>query len=113
MAKMIFRLNGVSDEEAYDVREALHNAELDVYETHQGRWGFSVAAIWLRDNSQFEEARAIIDRVQEDRYERLKNEPVASFLEKIRQEPATVVLSLAAALAMIGLTLIPFLTVFD
>jgi hypothetical protein len=39
MAKILFRLNGVSDEEANDVRELLANHAIDFYETSAGNWG--------------------------------------------------------------------------
>ena len=39
MAKILFRLNGVSDDEANDVRELLSNNAIDFYETSPGNWG--------------------------------------------------------------------------
>ena len=61
MAKIIFRLNGVPDDEARDVRELLANHAIDFYETSAGNWGVSMPAIWLKDDGQFEQARALLD----------------------------------------------------
>tara|TARA_R110002073_G_scaffold130695_5_gene277372 strand:+ start:256 stop:621 length:366 start_codon:yes stop_codon:yes gene_type:complete len=74
MAKILFRLNGVSDEEADEVRELLINNEIDFYETLPGNWGVSIPAIWLRDEDQFQEARLLLDEYQAARVIRVRQE---------------------------------------
>tara|TARA_R110001583_G_scaffold100552_1_gene246609 strand:- start:407 stop:748 length:342 start_codon:yes stop_codon:yes gene_type:complete len=112
MAKLLFRLNGVTNDEAEDVRTLLAEADLSVYETHAGRWGLSVAAIWIRDESEYEAARAIIDTYQQIRYEKIRAEPHETIGERIGRKPANALLTLIAVAAVIGLTIGPFLTVF-
>lgn len=65
MAKLIFRLNNVPEPEADGVRALLDNHNIEFYETHEGRWGLSVAAIWLKNNDDFSKARELIDDFQQ------------------------------------------------
>ncbi len=74
MAKILFRLNGVPDDEANDVRELLADNAIDFYETSPGNWGVSMPAIWLTDESQFQKARALLDVYQNERTVRMKEE---------------------------------------
>ena len=74
MAKLLFRLNGVFEEEANFVREALDNAGIEYYETNQGRWGISVAAIWLPNEDDYIAARELLDRVQEEWLEQVEDD---------------------------------------
>lgn len=74
MSKILFRLSGVSEEEASEVRALLEEHEIDFYETTAGNWGVSLAAIWVRDESQFEGARALLDKYQQERTVRMKAE---------------------------------------
>ena len=96
MAKILFRLNGVSDEEANDVRELLTNHAINFYETSAGNWGVSMPAIWINDESQFPLARELLDiyqnaraiRIREE-YEQLKREGKnKTFIDAVKQNPA-------------------------
>ncbi|MBY0473672.1 MAG: hypothetical protein K2Q13_01260 [Nitrosomonas sp.] len=113
MAKILFRLNGVSDDEAYEVRELLTNNAIDYYETAPGNWGVSMPAIWLNDDSQFEKARALLDTYQNERtvrmreeYDRLKREGKnRTFWDAIIQKPVSFAIHLALALMVIYLSI--------
>lgn len=74
MAKILFRLNGVSDDETNDVRELLTNNAIDFYETSSGNWGVSMPAIWLSEDSQFEKAQALLNTYQNERTIRMREE---------------------------------------
>lgn len=74
MAKLIFRLNHVPEPEADAVRSLLDEHDIEFYETHEGRWGLSVAAIWLKDNNDFSEARALIDEFQKQHTAKMRDE---------------------------------------
>ena len=67
MSVLIFRLNGVSDEEAADVRELLNDNQLAFYETDAGRWGLSIAALWLKDGDQLRQASYLLTEYQRQR----------------------------------------------
>lgn len=113
MAKILFRLNGVSDEEANDVRELLTHNAIDFYETSAGNWSVSMAAIWLKDEAQFAQARALLDAYQKERvirmreeYARLKREGKnKTFLQAVSQKPVSFTIHLALAMLVIYLSI--------
>ena len=113
MAKLLFRLNGVTEEEADFVREALDNAGIDYYETSQGRWGISLAAIWLKNNDDYPAVRELLDNIQQDWLEKIRDQPVATTAERFRENPLRFLVTLLAVAAIVGLTIVPFLGVFD
>lgn len=108
MAKLLFRLNGVDDDEADAVRTLLDNEAIPYYETHAGRWGLSVAAIWLKDEEYFDRARELIEDYQEERQQWMQEQPIESLAERFQRKPATVILSLLAILGIIGLSVLPY-----
>ncbi|MBT8132410.1 MAG: hypothetical protein KJO35_09090 [Gammaproteobacteria bacterium] len=67
MAILLFRLRGVPDDEAQDVRDLLTAHNIDHYETPAGNWGISMPSLWLRDESQRDRAKALIKDYQEQR----------------------------------------------
>lgn len=112
MAKILFRLNGVPDDETNDVRELLTNNAIDFYETSSGNWGVSMPAIWLSDDDQFEKAKALLDAYQNERtvrmreeYDRLKREGKnKTFVDSVAQNPVRFMIHLALALLVIYLS---------
>jgi hypothetical protein len=113
MAVLIFRLNGVSDEEAQDVRDLLADNALDSYETSAGRWGVSVAGLWLVNDHDKARARELIDAYQLERhryFEKLKLEvPPETFSERFKQSPLNVVFYSLLAATILFLSLSPFI----
>lgn len=113
MAKILFRLNGVPDDEAADVRELLTLHAIDFYETSAGNWGVSMAAIWLKNDDQFETARALLDDYQSQRtikvreeYAQLKREGKhKTFLQSVSQKPISFTVHLALAMLVIYLSI--------
>jgi hypothetical protein len=109
MAALLFKLKGVSDEEAAEVRALLDAHRLAYYETPGGNWGISVAAIWLHDETRLDEARTLIKDYQHARalrvraeHERLREEGhLETFADRLRQRP----LQILFYLAIIGLIL--------
>ncbi len=67
MAKLIFRLRGVPDDEAEDIRLLLEKNHFDFYETDAGNWGISMPAFWLNDEAEYDRAKTLIDSYQEKR----------------------------------------------
>lgn len=64
MSKLLFKLHNVPEEEAQAIRDLLDSHSISWYETSQGNWGVSYAAIWLHNNDDFKQARALIDDYQ-------------------------------------------------
>lgn len=110
MAKLIFRLHDVPDDEACDIRELLSRHELDYYETQTGRWRVGLAAIWLKDNQRFAEARAYIDAYQAERYQRLQQEPpIKSLYQQTREHPIRFLAALFLLGIVLAISVLPFL----
>lgn len=97
MSKLLFKLRGVPEDEADDIRELLTENEIDFYETSPGNWGFSMPGIWLNDEGQFKNAQALIDVYQEERVVRVREEYAQlkregknrTFLDWVKEKPAS------------------------
>lgn len=121
MAKLLFRLGNVPDEEAEEVRRLLEERGFEVYETRAGFWGLGVAAIWLRDERQYEAAREALDRYQQELGERMRRERdelaarglAPTLWKRLLAQPVKVVLLAAAALAILAVSVLPFLKLID
>lgn len=116
MAKLLFKLNGVPDDEADEIREVLDGNEIDYYETSAGAWGLSFAGIWLKQEDQFEQAKSLIDEYQEQRYHKVHTERRAkiesgeypSYWQSILHSPIKILLVLAFVSAVLYFSVRPF-----
>ena len=119
MAKLLFRLNAVEQDEADDVRALLDEAGIAFYETDAGRWRISVAAIWLRQDSDYPQARALLDQYQQARSERLRADyeqrqqsgEIPGLWQRIQQRPADFIAVTIALLMIAALMVMPFFSV--
>ena len=117
MAKLLFKLNGVPEDEAQDIRDLLDEHTIDYYETDAGRWGISLAAIWLRDEGQWQRANELIDAYQQQRYQhareeydRLKAEGrLEGWLDRLRSRPLQMLLYLLAIAAVLYISAWPLI----
>ncbi|MFA5626366.1 MAG: DUF6164 family protein [Thiohalomonadaceae bacterium] len=117
MPILLFRLNRVPEDEADDIRHLLNEHHIKYYETEAGRWGISLAAIWLHDDSlQLERAQQLIDDYQTQREqqarsaynERQQNGQQETILKRFLQRPVQLFAYALAILAIIYFTLMPF-----
>ncbi|MFY9178692.1 MAG: DUF6164 family protein [Venatoribacter sp.] len=110
MAKLLYRLNQVEEDEAQEVRDLLGAANIAFYETSQGRWRISLAAIWLTNEEDYAQARALLDQYQIERRQRIQelyaNAP--SFWQNAAQQPVRVALMLIALAVILGFFILPF-----
>ncbi len=114
MARLLFRLNDVPEDEINAVREILETHNVDVYETDSGKWGISVAAIWLREDEEYDYARALIEEYQRERQTQVQSdEEPQTLLERCQQRPVECLLVACAILATLALTVWPFVTAFS
>lgn len=74
MAKLLFRMRHVPDDEAEEVRALLAQNNIDFFETFPGNWGISMPALWLKREDQYAEARRLLDVYQDDRRQRVQSE---------------------------------------
>lgn len=108
MAKLVFRLNGVEDDEADAIRDLLTTNDIAFYETDAGRWGLSVAAIWLTNDEHYLTARQLIDAYQDARQQAQQGLPVETLAQRCRRKPATFLLSLIAIAAILYISVAPY-----
>jgi hypothetical protein len=116
MAVLLFRLNGVPDDEADEVRALFDEHGIAFYETSAGRWGISLAAIWLCDESQQAEAQGLLEAYQEARtlrvrseYERLRHAGRhETWCGRLYRNPVRFLLYVGAALLILYFSLMPF-----
>lgn len=109
MSRLLIRLRHAPDDEIREIRSLLQEHRIDFYETQAGPWGISAPAIWLRDEHQYDRAKALMDSYQEDRYrerhaeyEQLRRSGQhRTFLQNLLENPVQVVLySLIAGLIL-------------
>jgi hypothetical protein len=118
MSILIFRLNGVPEDEAEDVRSLLQQHGFTYHETGAGFLGLGIAGLWLLDASQKTAARAVIDAYEQERSARLAAEHAAlrergeaeTTLQRIARRPFQSLFYLVGAAAILYLMLWPFLT---
>jgi len=117
MALLLFRLRGVPDDEAEDVRTLLEENDIEYYETHSGSWGVSLPAIWLREDHEAARAHQLITRYQQERGERVRADfrqsveqgGEDSFIRRVANHPIRFMLVLIALLVILYITLWPFI----
>ena len=68
MAKKLYALRNVPDDEAEEMRVLLRESSIYFHETTAGFIGIGTAAIWVNDESQFENAQHLIEEYQLTRY---------------------------------------------
>lgn len=114
---MLIRIDGAPEDEILEMRKLLMDNAIDFYETDGGRWGTSVSGIWLRDDSQLETARTLIDNYQEERSERVRAEyalqeasgTAETMWSRLLHHPVRMLVYLTIILAILYLTLMPFI----
>lgn len=117
MATLLFRLGNVPEEEAEEVRNLLEARGFDTFESRAGFWGLGVAAIWLRDESQYEAAREALDAYQQGLAERVRQErnelaergEAPTLWTRLRHHPVRMLLVAVAVSVILVITLLPFL----
>lgn len=119
MPVKLFPLSNVPDDEAEDVRALLKAGGIDFYETAAGNWGISSPALWLNDNSQFAQARALIDEYQRERMLRVREEYAQqrregrqrTLIDVIRENPLRFFTYVAVIVAILYFSTQPFLDI--
>ncbi|MDH3646567.1 MAG: DUF6164 family protein [Gammaproteobacteria bacterium] len=117
MAVLLFRLRGVPDDEAEDIRNLLTAKSIDYYETPAGNWGVSMPSLWLNDERQLETAKALIEAYQTERaenaraeYARLKAEgKQRRLLDELKENPTRFAAYLLLAIVVLYFSTKPFL----
>jgi hypothetical protein len=117
MAKIIFKLQSVSDDEADDIKNLLTENKIDFYESPAGNWGISMHALWINDETQYVQAKQLIAEYQLERSQRIRLETLQkvergeyeTFLQRLFNEPVQFFITLAFILFILYLSIVPFL----
>lgn len=116
MAKLIFKLRNVPEDEAQDIRQLLFDNEIKFYETHAGNWGIGMAGIWVSDNEQYIQAMVLIEEYQKQRsdkfhkeYADLKDSGLApTLLSNIFISPFRFLVYIFSIVVILYISIIPF-----
>ncbi len=74
MAKKVYDTNWASSEEVSDIVALLQRHAIPHYETPRGVFGLSTGAIWVKDDSDYETARHIIEEYDKARALRVREQ---------------------------------------
>jgi hypothetical protein len=115
MSQLLLNLRHVPDDEADDVRRLLDSGGIEYYETDPSPWGISAGGIWIREPSDFVEARRLLAEYQRERQTRARAERAAAqrngtavtFVDVLRTQPVRVALTLIAIALLLGLMALP------
>jgi len=117
MAKQLFILRGVPDDEVEEIRALLSEQQIGFYETPAGSWGMSMPAFWVKDESQFDLARQLLDEYQAQRQILAREEYLAlkqqgkqrSVIDLFKEQPLRYLLYLIFTAVVLYLSISPFL----
>lgn len=117
MSKLLMNLRNVPDDEAADVRAMLDQHRINYYETQPSRWGISFGGIWVKEATDFAEAKRLMADYQAGRQQRARDEyetalregRAETFLSVLRKDPARVALTVLGILFMLALLALPVL----
>ena len=121
MAKILFRLRQVPEEEADDVRQLLDQHGVDWYETSAGKFQISFPAIWVRDDADEPAARQLIETYQRQREEQMRAEraereargEIETIGQRIGSNPASMLLALFAVAFILYISIKPFVSLIN
>ena len=116
MAKLLFRLRGVPEDETREILELLEQNNLDVYQTDAGNWGFSMPGLWLNDEHRYDQARQLIDdyqqerqiRVRKEREEQKRSGQQPTFSQGLLKRPLTTIALIAFCAVVLYFSVKPF-----
>ena len=118
MAVKLMNLRNVPDDELADIHALLDEHAIAYYETSAGTFGISLAALWLRDESQLEQVNTLLDEYARQRlataraeFADLRNSGKArTFADIARENPLRFVLYIVLVVAVVYFSVAPFVT---
>ena len=114
MALLVFSLKDAP--EANDIRALLEANHIEFYETSEGRWEISVAAIWINNNDDYDRSRQLINEYQHNliiRRQMEKTDPenstqVPNWKQHLMNNPMVVIMYISAIAIVLALSILPF-----
>jgi len=119
MAKLIFKLKSVSDDEADDIKNLLAENKIEFYESPAGNWEISMHALWLNDEAQYAQAKQLIDEYQVKRSQRIRLETQQkidqgeheTLSQRLFNKPVQFFSALAIIIFILYFSIMPFLEI--
>jgi len=119
MAKILFKLRDVPVDEAQDIRDLLDQNDIFFYETHAGNWGIAMAAIWLKDEMQYQTAMELIEQYQQQRKQKFLDEyaeleskgHAPTLLSNMRQSPIRFIVYVFSIVVILYISVMPFINI--
>ncbi len=116
MPHLLFRLNGVPEDEEIEVRRLLDEQHIDYYETSAGLFGISLAALWIRDDGEIERAQELLEQYQQqcyqqarEAYEQQQRDGTAeTLLQRALRDPVRTLLYLMIIAVILYFSIVPF-----
>ena len=117
MSRLIFDLRGVPDDEADEVRALLDAERVDYYETRPAPLGLFAGGLWLRENTEYDRAKALLAGYQLQRRaaalarqaEAERDGTRETFWASLARHPVRVIAVLLGIVFIVGFTLLPYL----
>lgn len=118
MAQLLFKLKGVPESEADEVRALLNEHKIEFYETPPSIWGVSMEAIWLRDEEQLTAARQLLheyqialqQRVRQEYEEQRQAGSSPTLWSKIKEDPLQFIVFSVIIALILYLSIKPFMS---
>lgn len=118
MAVQLIKLKFVPADELEEIHALMADNDIEVYETSAGNWGISMPALWLRDDAQLPQARALLDAYAEERFQRMRGEYQAlkdagkarTFLDIARENPLKYIAYVVMIGVLVYISLVPFIS---
>lgn len=91
MTKRIFSYPATAEQEADSIRQLLQTHKIEFFETPASRWGFTQAAIWIKHDTDADNARRLLEQHHREFADQARQEyqretgydPNASMVDKI------------------------------
>lgn len=117
MPHLLYRLNGVPEDEVIEIRRLLEENGIDYYETSAGMFGVSIAAVWLRDDGEIERAQRLLDSYQQQRYrqareayeQQQRDGSAETLLQRLLRHPLQSLIYLTIIALILYFSITPFL----
>ena len=121
MAVKLMNLRNVPDDELADIHALLSAHAIEYYETSAGTFGISLAALWLRDEAQLEQAKTLLDEYAAQRFltartefENLRNAgKTRTFADIAKENPLRFVLAIALVFALLYFSVAPYVNAME
>lgn len=118
MAKQLLKLRNVPEDELAEIYELLESHDIDFYETSAGNWGISMPALWLVNDADYPEVRAMLDDYSLQRYRRVRKEyeylkqsgKARTFMDMAKENPFKIALYLVIVIVLVYFSVAPFLS---